>query len=180
MTIDPAITEFATHISVEFVLTNEPKVVPAIVSYLQQKTVILGLSHLHTDGVGIALEEAITNGIHHGNLEVSSELRQGDGEAFFELVDERRRQSPYRDRRVRVRANYCRKEAVFEIRDEGQGFSLDGLPDPKDPANLEVIGGRGILLMRAYMDEVHYNDTGNEVRLVKRRHDTPGSANPEN
>jgi len=43
------------------------------------------------------------------------------------------------------------------------------LPDPTDPANLERIGGRGLLLIRTFMDEVRHNDRGNEVTLVKRR-----------
>ena len=53
--------------------------------------------------------------------------------------------------------------------DEGQGFDPTKLPDPTDPANLEMASGRGILLMRTFMDEIKYNDKGNIVTLIKRR-----------
>ena len=42
------------------------------------------------------------------------------------------------------------------------------LPDPTDPANIERASGRGIFLMRAFMDEVLFNEVGNSVVLVKR------------
>ncbi len=57
------------------------------------------------------------------------------------------------------------------IRDQGRGFDPNSLPDPTDPANLEKAAGRGVLLMRSFMDEVSYNDRGNSVTLVKRRSD---------
>jgi len=47
--------------------------------------------------------------------------------------------------------------------------SVAALPDPTEPANLEKASGRGLLLMRTFMDEVKYNDAGNAVTLVKRR-----------
>jgi anti-sigma regulatory factor (Ser/Thr protein kinase) len=42
------------------------------------------------------------------------------------------------------------------------------LPDPTDPENLEKAGGRGLLLIRSFMDEVHHNARGNRIALVKR------------
>jgi anti-sigma regulatory factor (Ser/Thr protein kinase) len=61
-----------------------------------------------------------------------------------------------------------RSEAVFVIRDEGPGFDIASLPDPTSPECLELPHGRGLMLMRTFMNEVSYNATGNEVRLVKR------------
>ena len=48
------------------------------------------------------------------------------------------------------------------------GFDPSLLPDPTQPENLEKVSGRGVLLMRTFMDEVIYNDAGNEVELIKR------------
>ena len=59
----------------------------------------------------------------------------------------------------------------FVIRDEGKGFDWCGLPDPTDPQNLLKVSGRGVLLMKTFMDEVNFNQAGNEVTLVKRRSD---------
>ncbi len=167
--MQPPMTRCLTRWTGEFVLENDPELVPAVVAYLRQQTGILGLSKADADGLGVALEEAMVNSIHHGNLEVSSDLRNRDGEAFFDLIARRRNEAPYCQRRVSVRADFCPQEAVFVIRDEGPGFAVADLPDPRHPENIARIGGRGILLMRAYMDEVEYNERGNEVRLVKRR-----------
>jgi anti-sigma regulatory factor (Ser/Thr protein kinase) len=119
--------------------------------------------------IGVALEEALVNALYHGNLEVGSELRGEDDEAYRGLILERLNQPPYRDRRIHVEVKISRENAIFVIRDEGSGFDPSSLPDPTDPVNLEKASGRGLLLMRTFMDEVTYNDRGNAVILTKRR-----------
>ena len=115
--------------------------------------------------VGIALNEALLNAIQHGNLELSSDLRQEDEQIFRDLGEQRRRQAPYRDRRVYVRATLSRSEAVYVVEDEGPGFDPATLPVPSDPANLERIGGRGLMLIRIFVDEVEHNEKGNRITL---------------
>jgi anti-sigma regulatory factor (Ser/Thr protein kinase) len=119
--------------------------------------------------IGVALEEALTNSLYHGNLEISSELREKDFATYYSTYETRSKASPYVERRIFVDAKITADEAEFIIRDEGPGFDPSSLPDPTDPANLERLSGRGVLLMRTFMDEVVYNATGNEVRMVKRR-----------
>jgi anti-sigma regulatory factor (Ser/Thr protein kinase) len=120
--------------------------------------------------VGTALHEALVNAIEHGNLELRSELRDNDDLRGYRALAEQRRQcSPYRERRVRVHARFSREQAVYVINDDGPGFDVSRLPDPTDPANLEKVSGRGIFLIRTFMDEVRFNATGNEVTLTKRR-----------
>lgn len=119
--------------------------------------------------LGVALREALTNAIYHGNLEVDSDLRQSDDERpFHELAARRREQEPYRSRRVTVEVEVDRGSARFVIGDEGPGFDTSRLERPIDPEELLRIGGRGLLLMRAFADEVSYNATGSQVTLVKR------------
>ena len=62
-----------------------------------------------------------------------------------------------------------RTQATFVIRDDGPGFDLNSLPDPTDPENLLKPSGRGLLLIRTFMDEVSHNSTGNQITLVRRR-----------
>jgi hypothetical protein len=76
----------------------------------------------------------------------------------------RRQEPPYRDRRVRVRATLTRAAAVYEIEDDGPGFDVSRLPDPTDPANLERVGGRGLMLIRAFMDAVEHLRTRRGIR----------------
>ena len=61
------------------------------------------------------------------------------------------------------------EQAVFVIRDDGQGFDTSSLPTKGDLGALDTGGGRGIVLMHAFMDDVAYNAVGNEVTLIKRR-----------
>ena len=68
------------------------------------------------------------------------------------------------------------QQAMFIVTDSGDGFDPSSLPDPTNPANLARVSGRGVLLMRAFMDEIFYNSIGNGVTLVKRRQ--AGSGRP--
>ncbi len=117
----------------------------------------------------LALEEALRNAIHHGNLELSSDLRDDyDDEKYNRALEERRAAEPYRSRKVYIKLRVSKEGATFTIRDEGPGFDPTGVPDPTAPENLEAVCGRGIWLMRSLMDDVSYSDQGNEVTLVKR------------
>jgi anti-sigma regulatory factor (Ser/Thr protein kinase) len=106
--------------------------------------------------------------MYHGNLEVDSKLRQVDEKQFHRLIEERRQVPPYSARQLKVIARLSPSRAEFTVADEGPGFDPTSLPDPTDPANLDTIGGRGLLLIRTFMDDVHFNPKGNEITLVKR------------
>jgi serine/threonine-protein kinase RsbW len=54
------------------------------------------------------------------------------------------------------------------VTDQGSGFDPAAVPDPTAPENLAKIGGRGLFLMRKLLDEVSFNDRGNQVTLVLR------------
>ena len=95
-------------------------------------------------GVRLALEEALVNAIKHGNG-----------------------MDP--EKSVRVDCRVAREKVRIEIEDEGIGFRPESIPDPTEDENLEKPGGRGIMLMRAFLDFVEYNDIGNRVVLVKQR-----------
>jgi CheY-like chemotaxis protein len=161
-------------VELHFVLGNDPDLVPTLVAHLQDQLSRVKLcDHTSRIRLGVAYEEALLNGIYHGNLEVSSDLRQNGDGAFHELAHQRRFQPPYADRRLRVQANISRAEAVCTIADEGPGFDPSVLPDPTDPANLDRVGGRGLLLIRTFLDDVRFNPKGNEITLVKRREAAP-------
>jgi CheY-like chemotaxis protein len=152
-----------------FVLDNDPALVPAVLGHLE---LVASLLHprdrIDQIRIGMALHEALLNAIQHRNLELNSDLRQEDEQIFRDLGEERRRQPPYRDRRVRVRATLSRSEAVYVVEDEGPGFDPATVPVPTDPANLERIGGRSLMLIRTFMDEVEHNEKGNRITLRKR------------
>jgi len=152
-----------------FALENDVSLIAPLVTYLQEQVSHMGLcEETERTRLGVALEEALVNALYHGNLELGSDLRAKDEQAYYALIAQRRGQSPYRDRRIHVEASLSRRGAKFVVRDEGSGFDPSALPDPTDPANLYKASGRGVLLMRTFMDEVVYNDVGNTVTLTKR------------
>jgi CheY-like chemotaxis protein len=118
--------------------------------------------------VGVALSEAIVNALYHGNLEISSALREADERPFYALADERRRSIPYRERRIVVQSRIDRQMARFVVRDEGPGFDTTNVGCSIAPEDIARIGGRGLLLIRAFMDQVHHNQAGNQITLIKR------------
>ncbi|HLN33335.1 MAG TPA: response regulator [Gemmataceae bacterium] len=153
----------------QFVLENDTSLIPSLIGHLE--TNLTRMKLCDENGlirVAVALREALINAIHHGNLEVPSRLREQDDKLYYRQVDARRQQEPYQDRRVHVLARESHREAVYVIRDEGPGFDPTSLPDPTDPSNLERVSGRGLLLIRTFMDEVHHNKAGNEITMVKR------------
>jgi anti-sigma regulatory factor (Ser/Thr protein kinase) len=74
-----------------------------------------------------------------------------------------------------ARARLSRRQAVYVIRDEGPGFDPSTSPDSTDPVNLERTTGRGLLLIRSYMDGVAFNRAGNRITLTKRRTTPPNA-----
>ncbi len=158
-----------THGECEFTLSNDPGLAQSLVSYLLQMLRCLPLGdETERLRVGIALDEALSNALYHGNLEVDTPAGREESSKADELVRQRRLNAPYRDRRIHVLAKVSRSEAVFVVRDEGPGF--DPQLHPSVDADIaERTSGRGLRLMHAVMDEVSFNETGNEVTLIKRR-----------
>jgi CheY-like chemotaxis protein len=157
-----------------FVIVNDVSAIAPLVGQLENNLKRMGLcDDTGLIQVAVALREALVNAIFHGNLEVSSELLSIDPPAYDALVEERRGRSPYRDRRVHITARETRTEATYVITDEGPGFDPTNLPDPLDPANLEKPSGRGLMLIRTFMDEVIHNERGNQITMVKRKDSAP-------
>lgn len=99
--------------------------------------------HLDDDMYGnimIAVTEAVNNAIKHGN--------SGD-----------------KSKNVFLSLNLKDSLLKFVIKDEGQGFDFQNLPDPTEPENLQKIGGRGIFLMKHLSDHVEFKDDGRIVEL---------------
>lgn len=159
---------FMTRTASQFVIDNDRADAAALVGYLQDT---LRVGDICDEGelirIGTALTEALVNAIDHGNLELDSSLRDRDDHVYYTMAKERRTEEPYRDRSVFVTSNVTKSEAVFTVRDEGPGFDPSTLPDPTDPENLIRSHGRGLMLIRTFMDQVTYNDTGNEITMYK-------------
>ncbi len=98
--------------------------------------------------VKLSFEEALINAVKHGN--------RGDPAKY-----------------ITIRYDVNAARAVIIVADEGSGFSPARVPDCTTEENLTRPSGRGIMLMRAYMDHVQYSRRGNMVRMIKRNRTPP-------
>ena len=119
--------------------------------------------------MNMLLKEAIENAIFHGNLELRSEMRRENPELFYKTAAQKRDIDPYKDRKLILQYDISRNSAKYVVRDEGKGFVHSDLLDPADPDNLLRIEGRGLIMIMNFMDEVFWNDRGNEVTMVRYR-----------
>lgn len=153
---------------VELQVGNDPADIAVIVGYMLRLLEDYGLSNeKERFRVGLALSEALSNAMIHGNLEVPSALREEGSDAYYEMMDRQRGIEPFASRIVVVKSRFSEASVNFVIRDQGKGFDRAALPDPEDPESIMKASGRGILLMKAYTDLVTWNEAGNEVTLVK-------------
>jgi CheY-like chemotaxis protein/anti-sigma regulatory factor (Ser/Thr protein kinase) len=159
---------------VAFVLENELCQIGPTIEYLQEN--LPSWSERDRLQIGMAIDEALVNAIHHGNLEVESSLRDGDCEnRYYELIQQRKNLEPYCHRRVRIEAEFSEQHLCVQISDDGPGFDPQDVPDPTDEENLLRASGRGLFLIRSFMDQVSHNSPGNQITLVKLRADTCSS-----
>lgn len=161
--------EFAFH------LENDSSLIDPLVDVVQR--LVDKVQLCDTTGrvrIGIALEEALLNALYRGNLELSFDEMQEDRANLLQglsmgLAEQRRSEPPYCDRKIFIKVQISPQELKIVVRDEGPGFDVVPVADADDPASLGREGGRGLVLMRTFMDEVTYNPTGNEVLMTKRK-----------
>ena len=159
-----------TRLEAQFVLGNTVEGLDALIGHLKEQLRQIGLfGERDILRAGTAVYEALMNAIEHGNLELAAEERDHEGTFYRRLVEERSRHSPFRSRHVHLRVCLTRSEAMFSVRDEGLGFDPGMLRDPLDSDNVGQVSGRGLFLIRTFMDEVFFNEAGNEITMVKRR-----------
>lgn len=156
-----------------FSFHNDLTLIQSLVAHIQELLRCLPLGNeTERMRVGLAVEEALNNAYYHGNMEVGGSLEQVDRQAYAELAEQRRYELPYCERKITLRARIARDEAAFTIQDEGPGFDTSKLPNISNDEVYDSIG-KGITLMRSIMDEVHFNDKGNEVTMIKRKVEPP-------
>jgi anti-sigma regulatory factor (Ser/Thr protein kinase)/ActR/RegA family two-component response regulator len=135
------------HEKIDFELPSDLSLMNGVLHYLIERVSKLGLIKPERSNLFVALDEAFVNAVKHGNRNDPSKM-------------------------VRITAELSAKEARFTVEDEGNGFNLQEIPDPCDPANLFKSSGRGVLLIYNIMDEVKYNARGNQLTMVKRPEDS--------
>lgn len=152
----------------DFDIRNDPSLITPLVQMIQEMLRSLPLAdEAERLRVGVAVEEAIKNAMYRGNLETGTIDEKG--EALQNAIAERLYVPPYCHRRVGIQISINRDEATFTVTDEGQGF--DSLSFETAEFDADAPRGRGIRLMRTFMDSVKFKNNGRQVVLRKRRYE---------
>ena len=159
--------ECATKTDFVFNLVSDPDIIEPLVEMVQQVAVGQGTLSSGTQvQVGVAFENALTNAMFRGNLELA---RAEFPVTSPTIINQRMSEAPYKDRSVYVRALITPESVQFTIRDQGPGFDTSTVPEASDPESYREGMGRGLVLIKAFMDEVEFNDSGNEIRMTKNK-----------
>lgn len=120
------------------------------------------------DRLVVALTEAITNAIVHGNFGLSSELKAQPGGAFLHALSQKTADAASVGRIVDVRFDGDAGRGVWTITDEGEGFDVAKALKKLESDQPEdaLCFGRGIPVMQAFVDDVRWSEGGRRVRLV--------------
>jgi serine/threonine-protein kinase RsbW len=128
----------------KIVMTSALSEVGAVVGRIMQAVAAQGYDPCACFGIRLALDEALSNAVRHGNC-----------------CNARKH--------VIVEHRISNEEVSVTITDQGRGFTPERVPDCTRDENIERPNGRGVMLMRAYMDQVIFNHRGNQVTLIKHR-----------
>lgn len=130
--------------STRLTIRSELAAIPAAVHQIIEEVKAFNYSDDAVFAIRLALDEAVSNAVRHGNKSVA-------------------------DKHVHIDYHVDEVAATISIEDEGNGFHPDSLPDPTADENLEKPCGRGVMLIQAYMTQASYNARGNRLTMVKRR-----------
>jgi len=129
---------------IEKSISSDPQEGVAVIRELVGQLRAYQWSDCEIFGIHLSMEEAVANAINHGNAQDPGKL-------------------------IRIELETCAVSFFARITDQGRGFDPQAIPDPTASENLERPCGRGLMLMRCYMDNVAYSASGNSVELFKRR-----------
>jgi serine phosphatase RsbU (regulator of sigma subunit)/anti-sigma regulatory factor (Ser/Thr protein kinase) len=127
----------------KMIIPTEPGRLSRVVAAVMEKLGSLNYGERSQFAVRLCLEEALINAMKHGNR-----------------MD--------RSKKITVTCEADDHGLKLSVEDEGQGFHPEAVPDPTRPENLEVTHGRGLLLMRSYMDKVTHNEKGTKITFEKK------------
>lgn len=136
-----------TEIKTEFVLPSRIESIEEAAEKAAEVASRSGIDEAAIFGIDLAVREAVTNAVKHGNK-----------------LDE--------TKRVTISFTSSLEDFVITVTDQGGGFNPEDVPDPTNPENLLKTSGRGIFFMRNFMDEVEWSqppEGGTTVRLIKQR-----------
>lgn len=154
------------------VIPSLPNWIEPTVEFLRQKAVLGGACQETRSGkLLVALHEAITNAIVHGNLGVGSELKEQGSSVFAQALAQRASDPEFAERTVDIVVDYNGEVCHWIITDQGNGFDVERVLAccMSDDPDVLLSSGRGILMMRSFLDNVRFELGGRRAILSLER-----------
>lgn len=168
----PNIPETVLAEAVHLRIPSRPEWIVPTVEYLAERAVRCGVcGGERSPTVTMALHEALTNSVVHGNLEIGSALKEGSDDAFAEALADAAADPELGNRVVDIRTTYDGDAFRWIFTDQGKGFDIAGVLTraASDDPEILLSSGRGIVLMQALLDDVRFEMGGRRVELTIRR-----------
>src|SRR5438067_336356 len=170
-------------------LPSRPDWIEAVVEHLKVKAVLAGVcQESRANKLMVAMHEALSNSIIHGNLELASDLKERGDSSFAEALAVRMADPVLASRHVDLLIDYDGERCRWIISDQGKGFDVDRAlaRAASDDPEVMLASGRGILIMRSFLDDVRYEQGGRRIILTllrasgaeKRQHDRQSFQQP--
>ena len=152
------------------VMGPDPNYVESTVTWLIQGTA-MGLMEARQLHLRAALQELVMNAVEHGCLELryQDKIEAMAKDQYDELIQQRRLDARFRNRRVTIRAIYDKRQQAltYQIADEGKGFNWKSRVNHRlDACPTSDASGRGIFLAHSFFPDITYNDKGNGVMFT--------------
>ena len=122
-------------------IESDPNNLILVEEFVNYFSVELNLTENKISGLLLSVTEATTNAIIHAN---KSDI----------------------NKKVKIYVNKVDSKLIIKIKDEGKGFDPAKVPDPTAPENLLKDSGRGLYLMKVYMDDLNYNITPDGTETI--------------
>jgi len=153
-------------------LPSLPHWIEAGAEFLRQKAVLCGACGESRSGkLLVAMHEALANAVIHGNLEISSQLKEEGDDAFARALAQRSADAGFNERMVEIDVDYDGQRCQWTITDEGKGFDVEKVLARclSDDPEVLLASGRGILMMRSFLDEVRFEKEGRRLVMTMTR-----------
>lgn len=156
----------SNEINFKFCLENDPSLFPPLVDLCEKMlSGISPLDRIQRLRIGIAVEQALRNAMFRGNLELDETTQVPFGDEaqsndFYQLVERRLKDPEIQNRKIRANINITRNKFSCEISDDGNGFHHQSKGEMVSTST-----GRGLVLIKAFMTEVKFNETGNRISM---------------
>lgn len=163
------VLQHVTRSRCRFSIDNDLEQIRSLIQITQDRlTGMQRCSEATVHNLTIAIRETLLNAYFHGNLEVNASPLQKTRDDYVRLGEERAQESPYAGRQIRFEMELEGDKVTFCVADDGVGFQHTAVEKLRDAPQAGYPNGNGFRRIHQQMDEVVFNEKGNQITLTKR------------